>query len=78
MLQIQAKLIALWKKAIKVCAPHMQKAKRLMMRHRIATTATCEVAAELDGKLENVIPLKLQEKYFDLPSQKPGNRPLWG
>ena len=43
-----------------------------------ATTATCEVAAELNGKLENVIPLKLQEKYFDLPSQKPGNRPLWG
>ena len=43
-----------------------------------ATTATCEVAAELDGKLDNVIPLKLQEKYFDLPSQKPGNRPLWG
>ena len=43
-----------------------------------ATTATAEVAAELDGKLPNVIPLKLQEKYFDLPSQKPGNRPLWG
>ena len=43
-----------------------------------ATTATCEVAAELNGKLDNVIPLKLQEKYFDLPSQKPGNRPLWG
>ena len=34
--------------------------------------------AELDGKLPDVIPLKLQEKYFDLPSQKPGNRPLWG
>ena len=43
-----------------------------------ATTATCAVAAERNGKLENVIPLKLQEKYFDLPSQKPGNRPLWG
>jgi len=25
-----------------------------------------------------VIPLQLQEKYFDLPSQKPGNRPMWG
>ena len=36
------------------------------------------VAAELEGKLSPVISLRLQEKYFDLPSQKPGNRPLWG
>jgi len=28
--------------------------------------------------LPNVLKLTLQEKYFDLPSQKPGNRPLWG
>ena len=41
-------------------------------------TATMEVAKELEGKLPNVLPLKLQEKYFDLPSQKPENRPLWG
>jgi hypothetical protein len=41
-------------------------------------TATIEVAKELEGKLPNVLPLKLQEKYFDLPSQKPANRPLWG
>ena len=41
-------------------------------------TATIEVAEGLEGKLPNVLPLKLQEKYFDLPSQKPGNRPLWG
>ena len=41
-------------------------------------TATIEVARELEGKLPNVLPLKLQEKYFDLPSQKPANRPLWG
>ena len=40
-----------------------------------ATTAVAEVAKELP---EPVIPLQLQEKYFDLPSQKPGNRPLWG
>ena len=40
------------------------------------TTAEKQVAEKLD--LENVLPLKLQEKYFDLPSQKPGNRPLWG
>ena len=43
-----------------------------------ATTAVAEVAAELQGKIPNVLPLQLQEKYFDLPSQKPGNRPLWG
>ena len=43
-----------------------------------ATTAVADVAAELEGKLPDVLPLQLQEKYFDLPSQKPGNRPLWG
>jgi len=43
-----------------------------------ATTAETAVAAELAGKIDNVLPLQLQEKYFDLPSQKPGNRPLWG
>jgi len=43
-----------------------------------ATTARADVAAELHKTIDNVIPLQLQEKYFDLPSQKPGNRPLWG
>ena len=43
-----------------------------------ATTAVAEVAAQLTDLKEPVIPLRLQEKYFDLPSQKPGNRPLWG
>ena len=57
---------------------YMQELSELSGLPIFATTATCEVAAELDGKLDNVIPLKLQEKYFDLPSQKPGNRPLWG
>ena len=40
------------------------------------TTAEKAVASQLD--LSPVLPLSLQEKYFDLPSQKPGNRPLWG
>ena len=40
-----------------------------------ATTAEETVAGKLE--LPNVISLRLQEKYFDLPSQKPGNRPLW-
>ena len=43
-----------------------------------ATSAEHTVAAQLEGKLPDVLPLQLQEKYFDLPSQKPGNRPLWG
>ena len=43
-----------------------------------ATSAETGVAAQLEGKLPDILPLQLQEKYFDLPSQKPGNRPLWG
>ena len=43
-----------------------------------AYTAEEQVAEALQGKLEPILPLKLQEKYFDLPTQKPGNRPLWG
>ena len=43
-----------------------------------ATSAETGVAAQLEGKLPDLLPLQLQEKYFDLPSQKPGNRPLWG
>ena len=38
------------------------------------TTAEKAVAAQLP----DAFPLTLQEKYFDLPTQKPGNRPLWG
>ena len=41
-------------------------------------TAEKAVAQGLAGKLPNVFPLQLQEKYFDLPSQKPQARPLWG
>ena len=42
-----------------------------------ATTAEDKVAEKLQ-LAGAVIPMQLQEKYFDLPSQKPGNRPLWG
>ena len=41
-------------------------------------TAEKAVAATLADTLNNVFPLQLQEKYFDLPSQKPKARPLWG
>ena len=41
-------------------------------------TARFDVAAALEEKLHNVFPLHLQEKYFDLPSQRTNDRPLWG
>ena len=41
-------------------------------------TAETTVAKVLESQLTPVFPLQLQEKYFDLPTQKPGNRPLWG
>ena len=39
-------------------------------------TARADLAQKLS--VSNVLPLQLQERYFDLPSQKPQNRPLWG
>ena len=55
---------------------YMEKLSQLSGLPLWLTTAERKVAAQLD--LENLLPLTLQEKYFDLPSQKPGNRPLWG
>ena len=55
---------------------YMEKLSELSGLPVFATTAKTDVAAQL--ALPDVLPLKLQEKYFDLPSHKPGNRPLWG
>lgn len=55
---------------------YMEKLSALSGLPIFATTAEERLAKAL--QLENVLPLRLQEKYFDLPSQKPGNRPLWG
>ena len=55
---------------------YMQKLSALSSLPIFATTAKADVARKL--QLPDVLPLTLQEKYFDLPSQKPGNRPLWG
>ncbi len=55
---------------------YMEKLSRLSGLPIFMTTAKADVADQLE--ISNVLPLKLQEKYFDLPSQKPGNRPLWG
>ena len=40
------------------------------------TAAEEKVAAQLAGKVENLLPMQLQEKYFDLPEQRA--RPLFG
>ena len=57
---------------------YVNKLSRLSGLPVFAHTAMQSVAEALNGKLSPVLPLQLQEKYFDLPSQKPGNRPLWG
>ena len=57
---------------------YMEKLSQLSGLSIFATTAMEAVAQTLSETTENVLPLQLQEKYFDLPSQKPGNRPLWG
>ena len=57
---------------------YMEKLSALSGLPIFATSAVESVAAVLAETTENVLPLRLQEKYFDLPSQKPGNRPLWG
>ena len=58
--------------------PYMQQLSKLSGLPIFAHTAETAVAEALADKLNPVFPLRLQEKYFDLPSQKPGNRPLWG
>ena len=57
---------------------YMEKLSNLSGLPIFAHTAEASVASDLEGKLNPVISLQLQEKYFDLPTQKPGNRPLWG
>ena len=58
--------------------PYMEKLSEISGLPIFAHTAEMSVAKDLEGKLDPVLPLQLQEKYFDLPSQKPTPRPLWG
>lgn len=37
-----------------------------------------DIAQSIGKQLPNVFPLHLQKKYFDLPTQTPCNRPMWG
>ena len=58
--------------------PYMQELSRISGLPIFAHAAEACVAESLQNKLSPVLSLHLPEKYFDLPSQKPGNRPLWG
>jgi len=57
--------------------PYMEKLSRLSGLPLWLHTAEIAVANALEDQLSPVLPLRLQEKYFDLPSQRP-DRPLWG
>ncbi len=57
---------------------YMEKLSTLSGLPIFATTAMVSVAEKIKDRISDVLPLQLQAKYFDLPSQKPGNRPLWG
>ena len=58
--------------------PYMEELSRLSGLPIFAHTAESAVAKGLEGKLSPVLSMQLQEKYFDLPSQRPLNKPLWG
>ena len=58
--------------------PFMEELSRISGLPLWLTTAEENVAAGLAGKAEPLLPMKLQEKYFDLPEQKPQARPLFG
>ena len=63
-------------KTVLASEDYMEKLSELSGLPIWLTTAEKSVADQLN--ISPVLPLTLQEKYFDLPSQKPGNRPLWG
>ena len=58
--------------------PYMEELSRLSGLPIFVHTAEATVAKGLEGKLSPVLSMQLQEKYFDLPSQRPLNKPLWG
>jgi len=60
--------------------PYMEKLSELSGLPIWLTAAEKSVAAALQGKVEHLLPMTLQAKYFDLPEQKgpPKARPLFG
>ena len=60
--------------------PYMERLSELSGLPVWMTSAEESVAAELVGKVPNLLPMKLQKKYFDLPEQKgpPKAKPIFG
>ena len=58
--------------------PYMQALSQLSGLPLWLTAAEQTVAAALEGRVQPLLAMKLQEKYFDLPEQKPQARPLFG
>ncbi len=60
--------------------PYMEKLSALSGLPVWMTTAEERVAAALAGRVADLLPMKLQKKYFDLPEQKtpPKPRPIFG
>ena len=60
--------------------PYMQKLSELSGLPLWLTAAEQTVAAQLESKVDPLLPMTLQKKYFDLPEQKqpPAARPLFG
>lgn len=60
--------------------PYMQRLSELSGLPVWMTTAEAHVAELLAGRVPDILPMRLQAKYFDLPEQKgpPKARPLFG
>ena len=60
--------------------PYMEKLSELSGLPLWLTTAEASVAEQLRGKVEHLLPMTLQKKYFDLPEQQNARaaRPLFG
>jgi len=60
--------------------PFMERLSQLSGLPVWLTAAEESVAADLKGKVANLLPMKLQKKYFDLPEQKKPRppKPLFG
>jgi hypothetical protein len=65
-------------KTVEASASYIEKLSQLADLPVFATSAMESVAEQLPPEYSPILVLQLQEKYFDLPTQKPGNRPLWG
>lgn len=67
-------------KTVLDAVPYMERLSALSGLPVWMTTAEERVAADLAGRVEDLLPMQLQKKYFDLPEQKgpPKARPIFG